>query len=319
MTFGAQEQVTLLHRVSTIVSSNLSLDKMLQNLVKLAVDATHCDACLVYLLDQESDEVVLRASQLPHAAEIGTIRLKMGEGVTGWVGQHKSVVALGNNAAADARFKRFQVLPEDSYEAFLSVPLISKGELIGVINIHHLAKHAHSSDEIALVSFIGEQMGGAIAKSQLEKRSEKASRQMEALAGLARTISEQNYLDRILQAISEMVAKTLNSPVCSLMLVDEDRRELTISAAQCSSADYLHNVPITIADSVIGRVVRERRAIVIPNMAEEKQYRYPELARKNDLSSLLSVPMISRENVIGTINIYTRESRHHRQARTPHV
>jgi signal transduction protein with GAF and PtsI domain len=282
---------------------------MLQELIGLAVDVTSCDACLVYLVDHATNEIVLRASQLPHSEEIGHIRMKMGEGITGWVAQHKSVVALPAKASADARFKTFQTLPEDTYEAFLSVPLISNGELIGVINIHHRPKHTHSPDEIALVSFIGEQMGGAIAKSKLEQRSESAARRMEALAGLARTISEENYLDRILQAISEMMAETLNSPVCSIMLVDEDRRELVISAARCSSPEYLHKMPLKIEDSLIGRVVREGRAIMIPNVVDEKQYRYPELARKTGLASLLSVPLMTREKVIGTMNIYARDVR----------
>src|SRR5215470_12476729 len=101
-------QVALLHRISNIVSSELTLDEMLGEIVGLTVQVTDCDACLVYLLDRDTDEVVLRASQLPHAAALGTLRMKVGEGVTGWVAEHKSVVALSSKAAADARFKRFQ-------------------------------------------------------------------------------------------------------------------------------------------------------------------------------------------------------------------
>src|SRR5262249_17379951 len=106
----SKNQVELLHQISNIVSSDLSLEKMLKELIGLAVKVTDCDACLVYLLDRHRNEIVLRGSQLPHAREIGHIRLKMGEGVTGWVAQHQSVVALPSNAAADARFKAFQKL-----------------------------------------------------------------------------------------------------------------------------------------------------------------------------------------------------------------
>src|SRR5271163_1913690 len=159
--------VALLHRISNIVSSELSLDEMLGEIVGLTVQVTDCDACLVYLLDRDTDEVVLRASQVPHAAALGNLRMKMGEGVTGWVAEHKSVVALSSKASADARFKRFPVLVEDTYEAFLSVPLISTGEIIGIINVHHREAHRHGPDEIALLTFVGEQMGNAIAKSML--------------------------------------------------------------------------------------------------------------------------------------------------------
>ncbi len=302
-------QVALIHHISSIVSSDLSLEKMLPALISLTLEATRCDACLVYLVDRASNEVVLQASQLPHASEIGNIRLKMGEGITGWVAQHKSVVALSSKASADARFKTIQTLPEDTFDAFLSVPLISSGDLIGVINVHHREAHAHSPEEVALVSFIGEQMGGAIAKSRLEKRSETAAKRMETLAAVAQTISAENYLDRILQTISEMVSETLDLPVCSIMLIDEDRRELVISAARCSSPDYLHKMPVQIEDSLIGRVVRKGCPMTVPNVLAEQQLRYPELARKTGLASLLSVPLLSREKVIGTINIYTREQR----------
>src|SRR6266581_3261640 len=137
MVMESKTQVELLHQISNIVSSNLTLEKMLRQLIALTVEVTNCDACLVYLVDRHRKEIVLRASQLPHTKEIGHIKLKMGEGITGWVAQNRSVVALGANASADSRFKSFQKLQEDTFEAFLSVPLISAGELIGVINIHH--------------------------------------------------------------------------------------------------------------------------------------------------------------------------------------
>src|SRR5712691_727563 len=106
-------QLELLHRVSGIVSSDLTLEKMLDSLIGLVVSVTGCDACLVYLLDLSSAEIVLCASQLPHAREIGNIRLKIGEGVTGWVAKHQSVVALTSRASRDPRFKAFSALPED--------------------------------------------------------------------------------------------------------------------------------------------------------------------------------------------------------------
>src|SRR6266496_5139262 len=130
-TFAQQpptSQIALLHRVSNIVSSELSLDEMLGQILGLTVQVTECDACLVYLIETETHEIVLRASQVPHAQDLGNLRMKMGEGVTGWVAEHKSVVALSNHAAADRRFKRFAALIEDTYEAFLSVPLVTAGE-----------------------------------------------------------------------------------------------------------------------------------------------------------------------------------------------
>jgi uroporphyrinogen-III synthase len=164
---AAESQVSILHRISSIVSSDLSLDEMLGEVVGLTVQATACDACLVYLIEQETHDIVLRASQVPHAADLDNLKIKPGEGITGWVAEHKSVVALASNATADARFKRFQTLVEDTYEAFLSVPLISSGEAIGVINVHHRKPHQHSQEEVGIVVFIGEQLGVTLSRSML--------------------------------------------------------------------------------------------------------------------------------------------------------
>ena len=162
--------IEILHRTSAIVNSNLSVDEMLGEVIGLAARATSCDACLAYLIDWPAGELVLRASLLPHAADLGSLRIKIGEGVTGWVVANNSVVALASNAANDPRFKRFQELIEDTYEALLSAPLVNAGEVIGVVNVHHREPHEHSAEEIAMVAFIGEQLGVAIAKSLLQEQ-----------------------------------------------------------------------------------------------------------------------------------------------------
>jgi signal transduction protein with GAF and PtsI domain len=173
-TINANE-VAVLHRVSRIVSSERSLDEMLGEIVGLASRVTGCDACLVYLVDGGTDEFVLRASLVPHTRDVGHLRVKIGEGVTGWVAEHQAPVALGADAAADSRFKMFPALVEDTYEAFLSVPVVSAGKTLGVINVHHRERHPHVAEEIATMQFIGQQMGSAIGKSLLEEENARLS------------------------------------------------------------------------------------------------------------------------------------------------
>ena len=193
----SSEQLSIFHRVSRIVNSELSLDEMLGEIVGLASQASGCDACLVYLVESVTGDFVLRASQVPRAG-ISNTRIKSGEGVTGWVAQHQTPVALSSRASADPRFKTFPTLVEDTYEAFLSVPFVHKGRSIGVINVHHRETHEYSEGEIAAVSFIGEQMGGAIAQSLLEDENtrlaerdlEQERRRLELEAEVARRTAD---------------------------------------------------------------------------------------------------------------------------------
>ncbi len=302
-------QVALLHRISNIVSSDQDLEAILNELVGLTMKVTHSDACLVYLIDHSSNEIVLSASQLPHDAEIGNVRMKMGEGITGWVAVHNSVVALSRDASKDARFKTFQNLPEDTFQSFLSVPLVNQGELVGVINVHHREAHQHTSDEVALVTFIGEQMGGLIGRRKLAEQSQSAVKRLETLAAVAEALSTESYLERILQAISEMLAETLDSPVCSILLMDHEKQEVAVGAVRCSAPEYLHKMPISMEESLVEHVVKEAQPVYIPNIHTEKKYKYPELARKTGLTSVLASPMLSQGKVIGTVNIYTKTSR----------
>jgi signal transduction protein with GAF and PtsI domain len=185
--------LTLLHRISSIVASDLSLDEMLGEIVGLTVQVAECDACLVYLIEQTSGEIVLRASQVPHAQALGKLRMKIGEGITGWVAAHKSVVVLPANASSDSRFKRFPSLIEDTYHAFVSVPLTSGGDIVGVINVHHRLSQDYSTDLIALLTFIGEQMGGAVSKSMLADENRRL--QEEALA-MKRKLEDRKLVER---------------------------------------------------------------------------------------------------------------------------
>jgi uroporphyrinogen-III synthase len=193
MAAAFEPQLSIYHQISSVVSSDLSLDEMLGEVVRLTVQATACDACLVYLIDRDTNEVVLRASQLPHAGALDTLRMKVGEGVTGWVAEHKSIVALSSNAGSDARFKRFQGLIEDTYEAFLSVPMISDGDLIGVVNVHHRKTHEHDREEIAALVFIGEQLGVAISKSLLQEEN---ARLMEQSLEIKRELETRKLVER---------------------------------------------------------------------------------------------------------------------------
>jgi uroporphyrinogen-III synthase len=166
---------------------------MLGEIVGLAAQSTSCDACLVYLVEGQTGEFVLRASLVPHAKDVGTLRMKMGEGVTGWVAEHQAPVALAANASSDPRFKMFPALVEDTYQAFLSVPVINRGKTIGVINVHHRERHEHSEQEVSTLRFIGEQAGHLLAKSLLEEEN---ARLAEETAEMRRQLETRKAVER---------------------------------------------------------------------------------------------------------------------------
>ena len=152
-----EQQLSLFQRVSRFMVRDLSLSDVLQGIVSLVVEYTHCDSCLIYLLDAE--DLVLCASNTPHPSTIGRLRMKSNEGLTGWVARERRLLAISREAYKDPRFKTFSDLPEDSYDAFLSAPLIARNRVVGVINVQHRLPHQHTGSEMEVLSTVGEQVG----------------------------------------------------------------------------------------------------------------------------------------------------------------
>jgi signal transduction protein with GAF and PtsI domain len=303
-------ELGILHQISHTISCSLDLDEVLRQIIDLVIQVTKGDSCLLYLLDSTEDFLVLRASKNPHPRLIGKIAVKVGEGITGWVAKEAEPVAIARHASKDGRFKYFNTLPEDRYEAFLSVPIIAPTEhVIGVINVQHRRSHRHSDREKTLLSIIGHQVGSAIQNARLYQETAHRSRQITTLAQVGQLISSGKYLEEMLQLIVRMIAEMMQARVCSIMIVDNQKNELVLKAAKCSSEEYWQRPNLKIGKSLISRVVKERSPLMVRDVTKEAGYLYPDLATKEGVRSLLSVPMIYKDHVIGVINVYSAEER----------
>jgi signal transduction protein with GAF and PtsI domain len=156
-----EKQLRLLQKISRYMAREAHLGVVLQDVVSLVVEFMHSDSCLLYLL--EDHELVLCASNNPQPETIGRVRLKLGEGLTGWVARERRLLSASRQAYLDPRFKVFSTLPEDTYEAFLSAPVIHKNRVAGVINVQHRDPHFHTGDEMELLTTVGEQVGSLVA------------------------------------------------------------------------------------------------------------------------------------------------------------
>ncbi len=298
-------EVHILHRISESISSTLELETVLKQIVEVVVEVTKGDACLLYLISETKDELILRASKNPHPRLIGRISIGLGEGITGWVAREKVPVVVPRNASDDARFKFFHRLPEDRYQAFVSVPIMSKGEIVGVINVQHKRPKRYAEETLALLLTIANQVGGAIANARLYDDMRQKARRLATLSQVSETVASNRLIEDVLQLIVTMTAQLMNSKICSLMLVDQDSGELRIAATQSLSDAYRRKPPLKIGQSMSGRAVQDQRPVYVPDVTAEGGYFYRDLAKQEGLHWLLSIPMLMKDNPIGVINVYT--------------
>jgi uroporphyrinogen-III synthase len=173
----ADSPVDVLHDSVTRVAAADGFHQALDRVLDFAVDLVKCDSCFIYVLADE--DLILSASKNPHQELLDRLKLRIGQGITGWVAEHRKPVAVGREAFKDSRFLRFNELPEDRYEAFLSVPLFSRGRLVGVMNLQHRDPHVYSARDIRLLSTIGSLAGAEIELARLETENSDLSQQLE--------------------------------------------------------------------------------------------------------------------------------------------
>jgi len=166
-----------LHGIANRVASAVSFHEVLAQVVEFVTSVVECDSCFVYVL--EGDELVLRASKNPHPEVVDRLKLKVGQGITGWVAQHRQPVSVPCNAGRDSRFQFFNELPEDRYESFLSVPLLSRGRIVGVVNVQNRVSHVYSEREIRMISMVAFLVGAEIEMAGLEREKSQLAGRLE--------------------------------------------------------------------------------------------------------------------------------------------
>ncbi len=300
-----KEEAAVLYRISEVISSITNLDELLGKILEVAAAITKSDACHLFLFDEAKEHLVLRAAKPLHPKTVGLVRLNIGEGIAGTAAKQKKIVAINKDAMKDQRYKFFQGLPEDKFQAILAVPIIAKNEVIGVVNIRHRQAHRYSDRDKKLMEVIGTQVGSAIEKARLDIESSKKSRRLDTISRISTTIVSGRYLQEILQLVVTMTAEMMNSKICSIMLLDDQKQELEIKATQSLSPDYIKKPNLKVGESVSGQAVKEKKPVMVLNVTREPAYKYPEVARKEGIISMLSVPMMIKDKVIGVINSYT--------------
>ena len=222
--------VEALHDIGSRLAAAELLHAVLDRVVAIVSAVVQCDSCFVYVLEDEA--LVLRASKQPRSQAVDRLKLRVGQGITGWVAEHRQPVAVSEHASQDPRFQLFNDLPEDAYEAFLSVPVISRGRLVGVINVQHRRPHTHSQREIQLIATIGFLVGAEIEMARLEEANTQLSERLQTRKVVDRAkgilqrdlgISEEDaYL--AIQRQSRQRRKTKKEVAEAIVLADELRR-----------------------------------------------------------------------------------------------
>ncbi len=244
----------LLTETIAAVNSSLDLQEVLELVASKVADALATDACFVYLYDERTDELVLRATHGTRVEELTrTPRMRAGEGITGVAAAERVPVLIAEQAHLDPRFKLFPNLPEDEYESILAVPILARDTLEGALNVRTREPRAFTDAEIDLLVAIASQVAQTIEHARLYERAQRRVAELEALARISEAVSESLYLEESVQAIVKTTMESLHATGAALVLEDGK-----IAWPEGRAGAYAVRLPLRWKRRQIGELVCDR-------------------------------------------------------------
>ena len=293
------ERLDLLYQVSNVIHSTLDSQEALQLIVSEAVRLMRASSGSVVLINPTTSFLEIHASHnLPAAAN--KLKLRLGEGLTGWVARHGKAVRIGD-VTKDVRY----VAARGGVVSELAVPLEVEGEIRGVINVDSDRRDAFSQEDQELLQELAVQATKVIQNTWLYEQLRLKVRLFESLSSVSRTINSTLNLDEALRAITGEACELMRARMCSLMMVDETRAWLDLRASFGAGDAYVKKPRLSTEESLLGVVVRRKKPLQVGNVQGDTRYQNVELARQEGLVSLLSVPLLFAGQSIGTLNVYT--------------
>jgi signal transduction histidine kinase len=296
---SSHERLRLLYQVGSVIHSTLDSQEALQLIVSEAVRVMRASSGSLVLINPTSGFLEIHAAQnLSSAAR--KLKLRVGEGVTGWVAQSGKPARVGD-VTLDKRY----VSVRRDVRSELAVPLEVQGEVRGVINVDSERVDAFSEDDQELLQELAIQAAKVIHNTWLYEQLRLKVMLFESLSSVSRTINSTLNLDEALRAITKEACELMRARMCSLMLLDESGEWLDLRASFGAGDAYIRKPRLSADESLIGVVVRRKKPLQVANVQTDTRYQNVELARRENLVSLLSVPLIFAGQCIGALSVYT--------------
>jgi two-component sensor histidine kinase/putative methionine-R-sulfoxide reductase with GAF domain len=217
----AARHLALLTKTIEVVNSSLDLQEVMEAIAHETAAALETDACFVYLYDERTDELVLRATHGTLVEDATKApRMRRGEGITGVAAAQGEPIMIPSRAHLDPRFKAFPNLPEEDYESILAVPILAREKLEGALNVRTREPRAFNDGEIDLLVAIASQVARTIEHAKLYAQAQRRVHELEALARISEAVSESLYLEESLEAIVQTTVESMHATGAAIVLED---------------------------------------------------------------------------------------------------
>ena len=293
------DRLNALYQVGNVIHSTLEPQEALQLIVNQAVELMRAASGSIMLINPTNGLLEIHAAKgLPDDA--AEFKLRVGEGLTGWVARTGQPARVGD-VRGDPRY----ILLRRGVRSELAVPLEVAGEVRGVLNVDANRPEAFSAEDQELLEALAAQAARVIHHTWLYEQLRLKARLFESLASVSQTINSTLNLDDALSVITREACVLMRAKVCSLMLLDESREWLELRASFGAGEAYVNRPRLSVEESLLGIVARRKKPLQVENVQTSNRYHSADVARREGLVALLSVPLLYGGQAIGTLSVYT--------------
>ncbi len=291
-----QERVELLDfllEVSRVTAETLDLDELLSSVATIVKNVVPYELFAILLYSEREKGLRIRYS-IGHREEIvRSLVIPLDEGVTGHAATTREPVLV-----VDVRKESRYLNALDAVRSELAVPLISRGKLVGVLDMQSTSLNAYTEQDRSLSRLIGARVAASIENAQLYRRVERQNRTMRTLVHLSQEFSSILEVDELLSKIAGTIRSLINYDAFSVYLVDAPngvlRSRFTVRFDQHVQVD---NVPLGMG--ITGAAVESREAIRVVDTSRDARY----VMRIPGIQSEIAVPLIVQDRVIGVLDV----------------
>lgn len=294
------ERLERLYQVSNVIHATLDPQEALTRIVNEAVGLMEAASGSVVLINPHNNLLEIHAAAGLPADVVEGLRLRMGDGLTGWVAANGRAARV-NDVTRDERYVRIR--SETCSE--LAVPLEVDGETRGVLNVDADRPDAFTAEDEQLLMELATQAAKVIQNTWLYEQVRLKARLFETLTSVGQAINSTLDLDEALRVIVKEACSLMRARMCSLLLLDPTETRLELRASFGAGDAYKAKPALDPSESLLGVVVRRRRPLQVQNVQASGRYQHVEIAASEGLVSLLSVPLVFRDRAIGALNVYT--------------
>jgi two-component system, NarL family, sensor kinase len=164
-------ELALLRELIRAASSGPGVEPLAAAAARMITAATGTDVCFVHVLDDSDRSLTLAGATPPFDGQVGKIRLSLGSGVSGWVASHREPVVITHDKEADPRYLPIGSLRGRDFTSMVSVPMeTDPGGLVGVLNVHTVARREFTDGDVELLRVIGRLIAGALHQARLHRK-----------------------------------------------------------------------------------------------------------------------------------------------------